>query len=154
MKLTCYASVAVMLLGFASAPCLAEVHDHEHAAGSAKLQLNKGKKWATDQSLRLGMSRINAVFASKSSFDSGDRTTERAYVWLAQKIQVEVTFIMQNCKLDKEPDAMLHIVLADLIDGADVMQGNKPNQKPYDGVVKARQALKNYAAYFDHPGWK
>jgi hypothetical protein len=51
--------------------CLASVlpaaartaHEHQHAgAAVAKLQLDAGRKWATDASLRSGMAAIRAAF--------------------------------------------------------------------------------------------
>ena len=48
---------------------------------------------------------------------------------------------------------MLHIVVADLIAGADAMQG-KGDLAPRVGAHKAAMALNAYGKHFRHPGWK
>ncbi len=48
---------------------------------------------------------------------------------------------------------MLHLVIADLLAGAEVMEG-KAGTPRHDGAVQVMQALKSYGKYFRHPGWK
>jgi hypothetical protein len=61
--------------------------------------------------------------------------------------------MVSNCKLPQNADAMLHLVLADIIAGSDAMQGKLPGTKARDGAVKIVHALDSYGKYFDHPGW-
>ena len=61
---------------------------------------------------------------------------------------------MQNCKLDPKADEQLHIVIAEMVAGADLAQGKQGDPERASGVVKIAQALNTYGAHFQHPGWK
>lgn len=146
--------IGILLLGFALGSARAEEHTHEHNdAATQALQLNQGSKWATDESLRQGMNRIREAYSAESVAISSGKMTPERYQALAQKIHTEIAWLVTNCKLDARTDAMLHIILAELIDGAEAMAGNKFWTKPREGALKVGQALDNYATYFDHPGW-
>ena len=127
------AVAAALALAFA-APAFAagEVHSHDHAAGEAKLVLNNGKKWQTDAPLRQGMENIRAVVAKGAKDEA-----------LAKAVETEVAGIVQNCKLEPEADEQLHIVIAELMAGAEA--------KDAERVAKALNA---YGEHFDHAGWK
>ena len=134
---------------------VALAHDHHahHGVGSAQLTLNDGKKWATDDNLRQGMESIrDALAAELPAIHSGKASTGQ-YHALAKKVNDQITFMVQNCKLDKEADAMLHLVLTEIIAGADAMSGQKGSKAKRQGVEKIAHALEDYATYFDHPGW-
>lgn len=47
---------------------------------------------------------------------------------------------------------MLHLVLADIIVGADTMMAQSGG-KAHKGAEKIAHALEGYAAHFDHTGW-
>lgn len=154
-KMAATLSVAV-LLGMSPAIAPAQDHSHGHsheAAEPAQLSLNNGKKWPTDDNLRQGMGRIrNALAAELPAIHSGKATAEQ-YRALARQANNEIAFMVKNCRLGQEADAMLHLVLADIIAGADAMAG-QDSSKAHKGAAKVANALKNYAAYFDHPGWR
>lgn len=147
---------AAALLSMNAGATLAQGHDHGHshdAAEPAQLTLNNGKKWDTDANLRLGMSRIrDALSAELPAIHSGKATTEQ-YRALAQKTNDQIAFMVKNCKLDPKVDAMLHLVLADIIAGADAMMA-RDGGKAHKGAAKIAHALDNYATHFDHPGWR
>ena len=130
-------------------------HDHEHsheAAEAAQLTLDHGHKWATDSSLRQGMASIrDALHTALPAIHSGKATAEQ-YRTLAQKTDGQIAFLFQNCKLDRQADAMLHVVLSDIIVGANAMMG-PDGSKARAGAEKIARALGNYGTYFDHPGW-
>jgi len=111
-----------VLLSMSVKIALAQEHHHEHSAEApAQLTLNNGKKWDTDDNLRQGMSRIrDALSAELHAIHSGKATAEQ-YRALAQKTNDQIAFMVKNCKLDPKADAMLHLVLADIIAGADAM---------------------------------
>lgn len=143
------------LLGMGAKIALAQEHHHAHAhdaGGSAQLTLNNGKKWVTDDNLRQGMSRIrDALQAELPAIHSGKATAEQ-YRALAQKTNDQIAFMVKNCKLDQQADAMLHLVLADIIAGADAMMG-QDSSEARKGAEKVAHALDNYGIYFDHPSW-
>lgn len=138
----------------AGAPVV-QAHDHEHShddAAPQQLALKNGHKWATDDSLRQAMNRIRAEMAiSQPSIHEGKISLQQ-YQGLARKVNEQISFMVQNCKLDKETDAMLHLVLADIIAGADAMSGQDMDQAR-QGAERITHALGNYGAYFEHPGW-
>lgn len=144
---------AAVLLSMNAGATLAQGHSHSHdAAEPAQLTLNNGKKWDTDANLRLGMSRIrDALSAELPAIHSGKATTEQ-YRALAQKTNDQIAFMVKNCKLDPKVDAMLHLVLADIIAGADAMMA-RDGSDARKGAEKIASALDNYGAYFAHPGW-
>ena len=107
-------------------------HDHGHAAAEAKLVLNQGQKWPTDAPLRQGMENIRAVVAKGAKDEA-----------LAKAVETEVAGIVQNCKLEPQADEQLHIVIAELMAGAEA--------KDAERVAKALNA---YGEHFDHAGWK
>jgi len=132
---------------------LAQDHHSHHDKGSAQLTLNNGKKWATDDNLRQSMSRIqDALTAELPAIHSGKASAEQ-YHALAKKVNEQVEFMVQNCKLDKDADAILHLVLAELIAGADAMADQKDSKARRLGAEKIAHALDNYGTYFDHPDW-
>lgn len=142
---------AAVLLNAGAALAQNHQHSHDHE-NPAQLTLDDGKKWPTDNSLRQSMNRIrNALEAKLPDIHSG-KATAKQYRALTQKVNGQIAFIMKNCKLEPKVDAMLHLVLADIIAGAEVMaQGSSEAHK---GAEKIAQALGNYGAYFDHPGWR
>lgn len=145
---------AAALLSMSPVMVSAQDHSHSHDAGEpAHLTLNDGKKWATDDNLRQGMSRIrDALAAELPAIHSGKATAEQ-YRALAQKTNDQIAFMVKSCKLEQKADAMLHLVLADVMAGADAMMG-QDGSEAHKGAAKITHALENYATYFDHPGWR
>ncbi len=134
---------------------LAQGHGHSHNEGApAQLTLNDGKKWATDSHLRQGMTNIRTAMATELPAIHSGETTAQQYQALAQKVNDQISFILRNCKLERDADAMLHLVLAELIAGADAMTGkNGPDDRRH-GAEKIVHALESYATYFDQPDWR
>ncbi len=151
-KIVASLSTAALLIA-GTGPAIAEDHSHSHGHEQpARLSLDNGKKWATDGNLRLGMGRIrDALAAELPAIHSGKATAEQ-YRTLAQKTNDQITFMVKNCKLDQKADAMLHLVLADMIAGTDAMMAPDGN-KARKGAEKIAGALDSYGTYFDHPGW-
>lgn len=129
-------------------------HGHEgHAAPPAKLTLDHGKKWETDAPLRSAMNEIRGLVATKVDAIHRGSVTPAEYKALGVAVEQQVAAIIAQCKLPPEADAMLHLIVADLVAGADVMQG-KAKGSPASGAHKVVVAANNYGHYFDHPGWK
>ena len=152
------AAISVML-GFAVAGgvALAHDHDHDHGASSgtpAALALNQGKKWPTDASLRQGMGRIRDVLAVEMPAIQAGKASSGQFDTLAGQVNEQIAFMVQNCKLDPQADAMLHLVLAEIIAGAEAMEGKSKELGRRGGAEKVAHALENYGRYFDHPAWQ
>ena len=122
--------------------------------GRYPLVLDHGKKWQTDKPLRQGMGNIRAALASDLKAIHANKATPQQYKALAGRIESEVAGIVQNCKLEPEADAQLHIVVAELLAGAEAMQGKEKGVKPRAGAERVAKALNAYGEHFDHAGWK
>jgi hypothetical protein len=117
-------------------------HDHGHAAGEAKLVLNQGKKWPTDAPLRQGMENIRAALGGGMKYQA-----------LANRVNAEVAGIVQNCKLEPEADAQLHLVIAEIMAGVEAMEGKAKGETRRAGAERIARALHAYGEHFDHAGW-
>ena len=146
------------LLCLASAlPCAAQTaHQHEHpnaGAAVANLELDAGRKWATDASLRSGMAAIRSAFDADHPAIHAGKETDAQYEALATRIESQVNDIVRNCKLPPAADANLHYVIADLLQGVSLMRGKDPARTRHDGAALVHGALIGYGKYFDDPGW-
>ena len=83
-----------------------------------------------------------------------NKRSAKAYDGLAKKVQSAVGQIVANCKLPPAADAQLHIVIADLLVGADQMAGKVKGVPRVDGAVKVIGALKAYGQHFDDAGFQ
>jgi len=150
-------SLAAVSFCLAAAPALAAgpaAHGHDHAAAPAKPSLDAGRKWASDEPLRKAMANIrNAMGEALPAIHEGRQPASR-YAELAKMINGEVGYMVSNCKLEPKADAQLHLIIAQILEGAEAMDGKLKKVKRENGAVKVIGALENYAAYFDDPGWK
>ena len=144
---------AAIALATALPLAAAEDHQHHHSADHGQLSLDHGHKWSTDKPLRDGMTQIRTTMASKLEQIHHGKLTAEQYNALGSTVQQQVSTIVAQCKLEPDADAMLHIVLADLLAGADAMQG-KGGMKPDAGAHKVVEALNAYGQYFNHPSWR
>lgn len=157
MKTKLFVLLAAIALSVSSTSYAAENADaHHHGHGSTeptKLQLNAGKKWATDQPLRQAMNDINQAMGRALPAIHKRQFADADYQALAATVSHKVAYAVENCKLEPKADAMLHLVIADLMAGAESMEG-KTSKSGHDGAVQVLEALKLYGKYFQHPGWK
>lgn len=126
-----------------------DAHSHEGADGT-ELVLNNGAKWETDDPLRTGMAGLRDDIAAALPQIHDGAFTPAQYVELAGKVDGRIQYLVENCKLSPEADEQLHVVLVEIMDGAEAMKGESGQMQ---GAVKIVQALKLYPDYFDHPGW-
>lgn len=150
------ALAGIMIALVANSYAAAEISGHQHAPGTSpsQLQLNAGKKWATDAPLRQGMANIRGAVAGALPAIHGNQLSAAQYRKLAEKINGEVGAIVTHCKLEAQADAQLHLIIAELLHGAETMRVGPKNAKRQSGALQVLDALKKYAAYFDHPGWQ
>jgi hypothetical protein len=126
-------------------------HSHGHDEHSvSKLSLNKGSKWKTDAPLRQGMKKINDAFFMNASSFHDDTLTKQDAGKLAKKINDQIEYLIENCKLEPEADAVLHVLIGDLLQGAEVI---KKTPLSMSGMPKIHKALMLYPDYFEHSGW-
>jgi hypothetical protein len=154
-KLTAAFVATAFAASLASGPALAQPAAHTHDADSPhKLSLDQGRKWATDEPLRNGMNRIRALVEPRLSAAHAGKLSAAQYRELATQVEAEVGTIVANCKLEPKADAMLHLVIADLVEGTDAMAGKNPKLRPAQGVARVALAVNEYGRHFDHPGFK
>lgn len=140
-------------LAFGAPAIAAETHGHA-AGGEAQLTLNHGQKWQTDAPLRQGMNNIRGAIAKDVKAIHTGKATPKQYEALAQKVTTEVAGIVQNCKLEPAADAQLHILIAELMAGAEAMEGKTQSETRQAGAERVAKALNAYGEHFDHAGWK
>jgi hypothetical protein len=58
--------------------------------------------------------------------------------------------MVENCKLEPEPDAALHVLIGRLLSAAGAVREDPGSP---DGVPQLVAVLHDYGATFDHPGW-
>lgn len=127
-----------------------DAHQHEGHAASA-LSLNQGAKWHSDAPLRQGMQSINdAVINAVPDFHR-DALTKPDAEKLASHINKQVEYLVANCKLEPQADAVLHVFIGDLLAGADELAKQPLSMQ---GLPRIVGVLQQYPNYFDQPGWK
>jgi len=100
------------------------------------------------------MDNIRAALAGDLKTIHANKASQKQYEALAAKLESEVAYVVQNCKLDPEADAQLHLVIAEVLGGAEAMQGKEKGATRRAGAVRVVKALNEYGKYFDHPGWR
>lgn len=130
----------------------AEEHAAHHEHGAATLALDHGKKWSTDEPLRKGMNKLRAAFAERLTAIHGGELASAEYKTLGELTENTVGDIVAQCRLGPEADAVLHVIISDLMAGANVLKGVADGE-PRAGAHAVVSALNSYGQYFDHPGW-
>lgn len=134
--------------GFAWAETAAQ---HDHPAAVTELTLNAGEKWKGDLNMIKGIDGIRHAVAARLEAVHQGTLPSAEYKTLAAGIQKEVDFMVENCKLEPDVDAQLHIVLGQVIDGIGELQDGV---EPRESVELIVHALNAYGEHFDHPDWQ
>jgi hypothetical protein len=141
LKAMLLAAAAVL---FAAAAVAAEnAFWHRHAAAEPSLVLDQGRRWPTDPPLRQGMENIRAALSKGMNYEA-----------LAIEVRGEVAAIVQNCRLEPAADAQLHVLLIQLLAGAEAMEGKVQGESSRAGADRIARALNAYGRHFDHAGWR
>lgn len=131
-------------------PTKHSAHD-SHGSGYESLgglRLNAGEKWHLDAAARGGMEKVQALYRSHADTAGIDPASARE---LALGIRSAVEAMIAKCKLEPKADAALHVLLTQLLEGAEALeQGAKSDH----GLSLVKQVLVAYPQYFDHPGWE
>jgi len=129
----------------------AQHHAGKHGdVGMPELTLDEGQRWATDASLRQGMSDLRTAFETAHSAFERDALDREQAEQLADTIDDRVQFMFANCKLPPDADAELHKLLAAIMGAAVAL---RESDDVHDGLHRLHQAIDIYPEYFDHPGW-
>jgi hypothetical protein len=155
---SCFARVAavaalIAILSPGGVVGAVETHSHGDPAGGVQgLTLDHGRKWQTDAPLRAGMAGIRNDMAAALGPIHAKRYSAGDYDALAGAVTQRIDAIARDCRLPEATDAQLHLVLAEIIDGVEVMRGRSPDRSL--GAAGVVGALDRYQAHFDHPGWQ
>lgn len=138
-----------------TAPLKAETNAADHSHGhdehaAAGLSLDQGKKWQTDAPLRQGMLSIKDAAMKAAGAFHHDALTKPDAEKLAKHVNDQVAYLVANCKLEPQADATLHVLIGEMLQGAEIL-----SKKPLsaDGLPKIIKTLQMYPDYFNHPGW-
>lgn len=137
----------------ASGAFAADHHSHSAHPDAAKLELDNGKKWATDAALRDGMNQIRKLMAPQIHGIHKNTLKKEQYATLANGVSQATSNIFKNCKLNANADAVLHIILAQMLDGMKAMKTADKVDDQRAGAIKVVTALEQYPQYFSHEGW-
>ena len=150
------AALALTVAALLPAQAATAAHDHghsqSHAAPTAALHLNAGQKWETDAPLRQAMARLRQHMAPALGPIHAKRLPAAEYARLGREVEAAVADIVAQCKLPPEADAQLHLVVAELLQGAEQMTGQRG--KPRNGALQVVSALDSYARYFADPDFR
>jgi len=145
--------LAVALSSPLAALAAADAHDHGKSAPH-KLELHAGKKWGTDDALRQGMSTIHASVSKILPSAHSGQATAADYEAFGKDVTAQITYIVENCKLDPQADEQLHIIVANIMGGVEAAEGKQGEKTRASGVVTVAQAANAYGKHFDHAGWR
>ncbi len=123
--------------------------DASHAHHTARLTLDEGRKWATDEALRTGMQSIRDMTAAAAAAAHGGVDAAQA-AQLGAGVEGRVNDLIAHCRLAPGADAVLHVLIGDLLRGASLM---KTEAGATEGLAVMLNALDHYPRYFDHAGW-
>ena len=128
-----------------------ESHRHgAHADNAVVLPPVPATPWPSDAPLRDGMRRMHRVLDVLGHGEHGH--LDRAQVTAAaQQVRAAAEEMFANCRLEPEPDAALHGVLAVLLQGAGALEANPGDLAPLAGM---RSALAHYPRLFVDPQWE
>ncbi|UUO23863.1 hypothetical protein FGD67_11960 [Colwellia sp. M166] len=129
---------------------VAEEHQHQHSNQQA-LQLNHGAKWQIDQSLHIGMVSIQQQLMVNLDAIHYDKFSQTQFLALASAFDKQLNFLFENCQLAPKADAQLHVLLAKIMQGNDLIK-HAENKK--SGAVMILQALEEYPKYFNDVNWQ
>ena len=145
-----FALSAALLCVAVSSPASAQAHAHPTAGYvPASAAQPASQRHATDAPLREGMQGIRAAVDALGHYEHGHMGPEQAAL-LAGRIQGHVNDIIANCRLEPEADAALHAIIVPLTTHAAAL---KADPSKLDEIPPMRQALGEYAARFDDPGF-
>lgn len=137
--------------GRAAADAMPEQDSHSaHAVAGTPSAALPATPWPSDPALREGMRRMHRAVEAlgHAEHDHLDAVQTAA---AAQQVQAAAQYMIANCRLDPEPDAALHGLLATLMTGAAAIKADPANTAP---VARMREALTLYPRMFEDPAWE
>ncbi|KFN42232.1 hypothetical protein N790_02885 [Arenimonas malthae CC-JY-1] len=148
-------SFAICLALLLPLPALAGEHahaadPHAHAAAAPSGDAAApAARWQPDAPLSRGMQRVRAATAALEHGEHGH--LEAAQVQgIAAELRAAVDEMFANCRLDPEPDAALHPLLARVLTASRALAGGEFDQAALDEL---RAVLARYPQLFEDAAW-
>lgn len=119
-----------------------DAHAADHTLGDVPVPGNH-QPWTPDAPLMEGMSRVRTAVSGLEAAPG-----QAAVASHVAEVDEAIGYMFANCRLEPEPDAALHIVLARLMAAGRELQADPSATAP---VAEMRAALENYGALFHDP---
>src|SRR5690554_7682659 len=158
MKLPAQLMLSALLaipLGITAGTAMASdaTHSHGHEVHGT-MELNQGRSWETDAALRQGMGALHQIVSTGLERAHANALKADEYKKMSGEIMTQFTYIVENCDLEPEADAQLHILLGNIVQGVEIIEGKVSGKQAEDGLISMAQALNSYGSHFDHPSWQ
>ncbi|MGV8941324.1 MAG: hypothetical protein ACOH1P_07280 [Lysobacter sp.] len=128
----------------------ADAHASAHAGDHGALPvLADGQRWETDAPLRKAMASIREDVAKNLPAYHESRLQASDAEALAVFVEGNVNYMIANCELAPEPDAVLHVMIGQMM-GAVAALRQAPASA--DGMPQLVSVVNDYQATFDHDG--
>lgn len=122
---------------------------HEaHAATAAEADA-PAVRWQPDAPLSRGMQRVRAATAALEHGEHGHLDAVQVQN-IAAELRAAVDEMFANCRLEPEPDAALHPLLARVLGASRALSEGEFDQSALDEL---RAVLARYPALFDDAAW-
>lgn len=126
----------------------ADQHAHETAA-SARDAAAPTTRWQPDAPLSRGMQRVRAATAALEHGEHGHLDAAQVQ-GIAAELRAAVDEMFANCRLDPEPDAALHPLLARVLTASRALSGGEFDQA---ALEELRAVLARYPELFADAAW-
>lgn len=131
-------------------PAAHGVHAAEHAQDEPPVAPQfPARRWVPDAPLSEGMLRVRAVTGALAHGGHG-HLDDAQVQGIAAELQSAVEAMFAQCKLEPEPDAALHPLLARVLGAAAVLRERGFDE---DALATLGQVLADYPRLFDDPAW-
>lgn len=144
--------VIIFLLGSGHSVPAGE-HSHHSDAKNTEIQLDHGKKWATDISLRRAMKSLNDLARENLPAIHAGTFSDESYKKMGMAMVEQTNLIFKNCKLSPDADKELHKILINILNSEKVFMNKDQTVNKHDAFVSILNSLKLYGSYFQHDGW-
>lgn len=124
------------------------------AASTTASAAKAPSRFATDAPVRDGMLAIRQKMAAAETGIAKDQLGAQDYVALAKSIDVDMQAHLSRRSLPKAAAVAFNgSIWQDLSYCVGLMRDGRSVAVQRTGALGVQQALRNYAEYFDHPGW-
>jgi hypothetical protein len=130
----------------AGSPADAHAHGDDHGALPV---LADGQRWETDEPLRTAMSGIREDVAKNLPAYHESRLQPADAEALAAAVEGNVNYMIANCQLEPEPDAVLHVMIGRMMGAIAAMRADPASA---EGMPQLVSVVNDYQATFDHAG--